>query len=1122
MKRLFSTITALAMAASLCMSALPVYAVDETAETPVCTCTELCTEGAVNDTCPVCAEDLTQCAGKAAEAPADSEGEPEAETPVCTCTEQCTEGAVNEACPVCAEDLTQCAGKAVFDGEQATEGLVTASDNTLNDTTGALQAPASAAPVLMNQGTGASPEDPMQVPDEGLVIKNGVYYGVSRDWFKTVSSGQDDVLYFSITIPATVTTVASDGFRDSYSSEKTNQGAVTYYDNIGRYSVVAIDFSQASELTTIKSQAAMGCPLSGVLDLSKTKITTLEKSAFNGCTGLTGVILPATLEVLGAVDGSSGSVFNGCAGLQFVRTAGGDANTAFELPQGLRVIGKQTFKDTFSKGADLKVHIPASVEIVGSEAFYSNSAFSQIFVERDGDLDGYNSGAFKAASTADCLLILPDSAAYQNTGSFTRVTKTFPVTLVFNNGQSVVAEQKKLFNQSIQYTLDEAAGYWCIDPEYTLPETGDVGSTPGYDAGWMLPGVSSVLTNTSKVTGQAVDSLEVTVKKDVALSNPTVQYTVNGTVVQNSASGVQQLDITVSEDAPGTVGVQVTHPLATQEARDSGTYVYFQYCWWDEVENSVSGPRSQEEPELFSSSETSGSFHRVFTDAAAISIRNRMDARVDGDYYLVEVYGYYVENNGTPKQFYKSGHNFIAGQDGTVPEAFVMNVQVEDTTPVVITPADITIYTGGSGHYGVVDGSGTIDNEYGTNGFPEPGYYVSLPESLNALVGGDDYAENLSDELTLRYNNNGTTREWKLTLYGTADNSTDVAVGGQTRARYIYKLLPSTQENTPVRVQIRDRETGETVLSDSFTPSMEEKFKEYDMSIYPGALNQNFVTAELVVGNDTYVCPVSVVPGKLTVRGLNQEVTTEIVTGEQGTPDNITASAPADVTYFVNGSHVEVAEPEHVKLLVDTVLNEDVLTDYIEANILESAPDRTIGYEQRYLDLVDTKNGNVFLTMGEGQQMTLYWPVPKDYVAGGMVSVYHFEALDRNYDASVDKMLQDNPPLQIIPTLVTIDGQDYFKFETGSFSPFVLAYERKADGSGSDSSSVNSSGNTPAKTPAPAQNVSAAAAPAAQAAAAVIPQTGDDSQPLMWVVLAAGSLGLLAVLLAAKRRRTDK
>ena len=66
----------------------------------------------------------------------------------------------------------------------------------------------------------------------------------------------------------------------------------------------------------------MGCSyLSGVLDLSDTKITTLGKSAFRGCTGLTGVILPATLEVLGDSSNGSGSVFSGCKGLQFVRTA---------------------------------------------------------------------------------------------------------------------------------------------------------------------------------------------------------------------------------------------------------------------------------------------------------------------------------------------------------------------------------------------------------------------------------------------------------------------------------------------------------------------------------------------------------------------------------------------------------------------------------------------------------------------------------------------------------------------------------------------------------------------------------------------------------------------------------
>ena len=81
----------------------------EAPQAPACTCTEQCTEGAVNDACPVCAEDLTQCTGKAAE----PEKKPEApQAPACTCTEQCTEGAVNDACPVCAEDSTQCAGKA--------------------------------------------------------------------------------------------------------------------------------------------------------------------------------------------------------------------------------------------------------------------------------------------------------------------------------------------------------------------------------------------------------------------------------------------------------------------------------------------------------------------------------------------------------------------------------------------------------------------------------------------------------------------------------------------------------------------------------------------------------------------------------------------------------------------------------------------------------------------------------------------------------------------------------------------------------------------------------------------------------------------------------------------------
>ena len=80
-----------------------------------------------------------------------------------------------------------------------------------------------------------------------------------------------------------------------------------------------------------------GCSsLTGVLDLSHTRIETLGKSAFNGCTGLTGVILPKTLGEIGNKNG--GRVFYGCTGLQFVRTFEGDSNAIFELPKTLEAI----------------------------------------------------------------------------------------------------------------------------------------------------------------------------------------------------------------------------------------------------------------------------------------------------------------------------------------------------------------------------------------------------------------------------------------------------------------------------------------------------------------------------------------------------------------------------------------------------------------------------------------------------------------------------------------------------------------------------------------------------------------------------------------------------------------
>ena len=73
--------------------------------------------------------------------------------------------------------------------------------------------------LTLKNNLGLSAEDPIIVPEEGMVIKNKTYYGIEKDWFKTINPNKQTI-YLSIQIPNTVTTIANDGFRDSYTSDK--------------------------------------------------------------------------------------------------------------------------------------------------------------------------------------------------------------------------------------------------------------------------------------------------------------------------------------------------------------------------------------------------------------------------------------------------------------------------------------------------------------------------------------------------------------------------------------------------------------------------------------------------------------------------------------------------------------------------------------------------------------------------------------------------------------------------------------------------------------------------------------------------------------------------------------
>ena len=884
---------------------------------------------------------------------------------------------------------------------------------------GILSAAALAAPSA--GGTGLTADDPKVVPADAMVINNNTYYGVSKTWFASVNPDKG-TLYVALQIPVTVTTIANDAFRDNYTSDKAKYRAVTTNDGLGQCTVAAIDFSQATALTTIRYQAAMYCSdISGVLDLSNTKVETIEKNAFSGCTGLTGVILPDTLEVLGAANGTSGSVFKDCTGLEFLRTASSGSDVIFELPANLKVIGKDTFKDNFREGTELKVHIPKSVETIGSQAFY-NEKFAQIYIDRQSGYEDYDTEAFKYVG----LLILPNNEAYKGTGSFTRTTKTYPVTLKFMNGSDLVDTQLKLYGQSIQYTQDEN-GIWYQDNTYVLPDPGSVDIKPGYDAGWRIDGDTKVLANTSKVSGWRDAELKVTVVNDAIVAKPTVKYSINGSVVQHAGTGVPQLEVAVGPGSPGSVGVQVTHPLATEEAKESGTYVYFKYCWWDEMDDSVNGPRSVEEPELFSTSITSSNYKRVFTGKNEIPIRSSADARTDGNYYMVEIFGYYVKDDGTPQLYYKSRHNFIGASDTyTDARSYVMNVIATDAVTVAIVPADITVYVGGSGYVGAVDVDGEPLGE--DNGFPVPGFTISAE-------GLDDFDPT---KAVLTYENDNDLRSWHIVPY-------DGEIGDGMTSHGIYRFEPYEGSNTAVRMQfektVNGIGTGEIVTDDNFV--IEDNLgQDLLMAVYGESIEMGYV--KLVYDDVEYA--VTTNTGTLKVRSTTEsEVYGSVVEREMDVPRGEPGVVvPDGAKYYINNKPVEVVDTSGVKLLFDDIIERNT-SGVSSTQLLINRANEVLGgssdsrrYEAKYLDLVDTSNGNAWVAADK--DITVYWPLPAGTGWSTNFTLLHFEGLHR--EMGVDVIESGINSCDVTPITVENTGTHIkFTVSRAGFSPFILVWD---------------------------------------------------------------------------------
>lgn len=396
------------------------------------------------------------------------------------------------------------------------------------------------------------------------------------------------------------------------------------------------------------------------------------------------------------------------------------------------------------------------------------------------------------------------------------------------------------------------------------------------------------------------------------------------------------------------------------------------------------------------------------------------------------------------------------------PECFAkptVSYTVEEQVPegaIAIRPADITIYTGGNGYDSVVNGS---DGELATtnNGLPTPGFYIDMSDSMNEWllekVNSEDITTNddgkkvidLSGYLTFTYNKDTVTRTWSLERYDNKQDNTSMAY-----SQYIYRITPGVSADdteTPIRLQFTD-DKGAFMTSDDFSVGLNELFHQYDMSIYPGDLEQKLVKAVLTIGEETYELESKVKEGKLIVRGVtgNNTATTDVIdAAPTDEVENITAQVPANTKFYINESKLEVVDADKVSLLVDSIVPDENNTLLNKAVTGFDEITSNHKYQLNYLDLVDTSNGNAWVTADE--PITVYWPYPEGTSMETNFQIVHYDGLDRDdngaltgNDFTMTRYSADSQNTNVLEN--TPQG---IKITVNSFSPFALFWEEADD-----------------------------------------------------------------------------
>lgn len=386
------------------------------------------------------------------------------------------------------------------------------------------------------------------------------------------------------------------------------------------------------------------------------------------------------------------------------------------------------------------------------------------------------------------------------------------------------------------------------------------------------------------------------------------------------------------------------------------------------------------------------------------------------------------------------------------------NVAIPEPAVIEITPADITIYMGGEdGYDAVVDGS---DEVVSTNSLPRPLFYLEGPSGVDV----DKLTFSSTDEVP---GSSGVYKQWVPEL-----------AGHDRDGKALYYLNKVHEAQDEVRVQYSLGE--DSFVSDQFDPStVQDLYEDYTISIYAGAVSMDKVTA--TAQGDPIRYAVRSNTGTLRVRavenGDHTPQTNPVYHVQTQAPATAMASgtaavvAPEGTQYTLN--HTTVAAPAAgVGLLFDDIYDKDNGQDDRE-NALIAQTDATLApleegwtrfHQAKYLDLVDTNNGNAWVKTVD-RAVTVYWAYPEGTDTNTKFQLLHFENLHRDSADNASSGYDTDEILAVTPTPVQITNTEAgiaFSVPSGGFSPFVLVWEvadppeggltvsKKVDGTGGD------------------------------------------------------------------------